>query len=512
MAPSGTTGKEEGKEHTEGNTDITEDIPDLRVQVRDLVSAFNRHVRLRATPEEKHAWPRANLQRMERSFQSGLLPPQTPCEYVHPACAGSHMLGPDGETGLVDTVNPDSWLGHGYFYYQRPRAFTGDIANTGGGGDLNTNFDVLEEQFVRLSNATVMYADYALLRRDFPHLQGFATEADIDAWLLDATAYISEGQLRRLEQGGDHHELLGLDRPAEVGARGGENEEEDEEKQPDGKKGGKNRGKNRDKKKGVANRVHEVVDVTRRKMGIRMRAGGRAATFMADDMYGFDEVGAIQADMIDVKGCGTHVDRASKKVSHTGLLGKTDALRGLAVQKLVQRIAELEGEADVWNTVQFYGVVDTGLRYRRDVADPATGIEGEQCVLSLRQAQSRLAGVIDETGGLAQGDLAAGGGNFVLAGDTPGLCGTGTGRMVRRSLDRYGVSAEICAGGAMIDSARGVTEEAHLGEIQVQIQGELSPPYCVDRMCVRLICLYGGVVQQHVYVYVLQLGDTPTVR
>ena len=52
-------------------------------------------------------------------------------------------------------------------------------------------------------------------------------------------------------------------------------------------------------------------------------------------------------------------------------------------------------------------------RYGAGVPDPATGVRGETCVLSLRQAQSRLAAAFDSFG-----DFAAGGGNLLLAGDT----------------------------------------------------------------------------------------------
>jgi len=40
----------------------------------------------------------------------------------------------------------------------------------------------------------------------------------------------------------------------------------------------------------------------------------------------------MQAELMDMKGSGTHKDVACSKLSHTGLLGKTDALRELAVQ------------------------------------------------------------------------------------------------------------------------------------------------------------------------------------
>ena len=38
----------------------------------------------------------------------------------------------------------------------------------------------------------------------------------------------------------------------------------------------------------------------------------------AGDHYCFNEAGLLEADMVDVKGCGTHAHVASKKLSHTG--------------------------------------------------------------------------------------------------------------------------------------------------------------------------------------------------
>jgi len=63
-------------------------------------------------------------------------------------------------------------------------------------GNSRYDFDVLEDSFARLKNASVIVADYKLLRTDFPVLAD-KTSCEIDAWLLSNFAYISEGQVAR---------------------------------------------------------------------------------------------------------------------------------------------------------------------------------------------------------------------------------------------------------------------------------------------------------------------------
>ena len=55
---------------------------------RAVLSAYNRHARLATRPAEKAAWPRTSLQRLQAEHRSGLLPAQTPCEYVWPGSRG----------------------------------------------------------------------------------------------------------------------------------------------------------------------------------------------------------------------------------------------------------------------------------------------------------------------------------------------------------------------------------------------------------------------------------------
>lgn len=54
------------------------------------------------------------------------------------------------------------------------------------------------EPVVRVRTARVMLADYALIRRDFTEVRSM-TDAQIDAWLLDKTAWIAEPQARQAE-------------------------------------------------------------------------------------------------------------------------------------------------------------------------------------------------------------------------------------------------------------------------------------------------------------------------
>lgn len=233
-----------------------------------------------------------------------LLPPPTPCEHIDEGFGwenfGAHAHG-------------DEWVGHGYWWKARTD-FTEPLQNMAGSARLDA--DVLEGGFTRLSRASVLVADHALLRADFPELAG-ASDADVDAWLLDRAAYLSAGQAARLAPGGDHHELLGLDT-----APGG---------------------------------VAGVLDVDApRRAGLRAKSGGRAATLF--DSYTFDEEGFLVAPMLDVKGVGVHAGSDfAADARRTGLLCLPDALRELTMQRLLQRVADLEPGEPRWGTVKCYG-------------------------------------------------------------------------------------------------------------------------------------------------------------
>ncbi len=51
-----------------------------------------------------------------------------------------------------------------------------------------------KETLHQVVGARVLIADYALLRKDFPALV-MLSEDEIDAWLVDQTSYVTEGQV-----------------------------------------------------------------------------------------------------------------------------------------------------------------------------------------------------------------------------------------------------------------------------------------------------------------------------
>ena len=62
------------------------------------------------------------------------------------------------------------------------------------------DYDSLEDKFVKLKNAKVLIADYNLLQKDFPFLSTL-DHNEINNWLINQTAYISEGQIKRVKIG-----------------------------------------------------------------------------------------------------------------------------------------------------------------------------------------------------------------------------------------------------------------------------------------------------------------------
>ena len=208
-------------------------------------------------------------------------------------------------------------------------------------------------------------------------------------------------QVKRLSPGGDHHSLLGLDRD------------------PDS--------------------LSHMLDFSSVRSGIRIRSGGRAAAFPIQNEFTVDKYGNIHAHWIDVKGVGTHADAAHQEnVRNTGLLNLADALREFAMQRLIQHLCEREGEegAGGWETVKFYGLVDTGLQYAEGHTNPATGWERERCVLAIRQRQSRA--FINYFGYNFSG-------NLLMSGEEwPSSCMLrGPPRAVRSLLSKYGISCEV---------------------------------------------------------------------
>jgi hypothetical protein len=46
--------------------------------------------------------------------------------------------------------------------------------------------------------------------------------------------------------------------------------------------------------------------------------------------------------------------------------------------------------------VKYLAVIDTGFKFKEGVVNPATGYEGDRCVLAIRQRNSRLVSSADE--------------------------------------------------------------------------------------------------------------------
>jgi hypothetical protein len=74
------------------------------------------------------------------------------------------------------------------------------------------------------------------------------------------------------------------------------------------------------------------------KSGIRQRSGGRAASLILDNAYSIDDQGHFQAEMIDVKGIGTHkfanVDEYARALRLVFLLFVTTAVVKLLRDRL----------------------------------------------------------------------------------------------------------------------------------------------------------------------------------
>eukprot|EP01022_Parablepharisma_sp_SALTPOND_P034962 TRINITY_DN936_c0_g1_i1.p1 TRINITY_DN936_c0_g1~~TRINITY_DN936_c0_g1_i1.p1 ORF type:complete len:314 (-),score=28.14 TRINITY_DN936_c0_g1_i1:80-931(-) len=181
------------------------DLELIRVPLSNLLSLYNWAVRLRV-----------DLSSLHKEYTTNILPCQLPSEYV------------DGKSLWVlgnPETTPENWLGHGYYWQIGEGA-----KDTAGPQD----YDCFEGSFYKCRNAKVLVADYELLKRDFPFLAS-KTDCEINKWLLDECAYLSEGQLKRIAPEGDVGKFLEIGEP--------------------------------------------VVDTTKKRFGIRQRGFGRAATF-----------------------------------------------------------------------------------------------------------------------------------------------------------------------------------------------------------------------------------------
>ena len=273
----------------------------------------------------------AKLQKLEQSYRLKLLPPQWPSEYI------------EEQTWATDA---SKWIGHGYYWKSGDGEMNKDLAFM--------DYDTLEDNFYHIKNSKVLLADYGLLKKDFPTLNTLSNQ-EIDDWLISNCSYLSEGQYHRMSVGGDIHDFIEF------------------ENKP----------------------LDHFLDTNRKKIGLRMRGGGRAATFLVDKQeYSWDKDGTFQSEMLEVKGLGTTILQKEIEVKACGLLSFVDAIKEFAYQKLIQKISEIENQN--WATVGYYAILDTPFRCKSDVANPGTGYKGDRFVLVVRQRQSRIVSCFDE--------------------------------------------------------------------------------------------------------------------
>jgi hypothetical protein len=359
--------------------------------LQNVLSAFNWGHRLRL--------PKGGLSGGETSLSGvSISRHATPADFVREelcwSAFGTHNRAAD-------------WLGHGRFWRSRFAASVGSgeaqqkLENAA--GNAMNDFDTLEGGLCRLKRATCVFADFGLIRRDFPVQTGGKSDEEISRWLVSRFAVLSHGQVERLRPGtGDHATLLGIETRDDLDA---------------------------------------LVDTTGRSVsGFRYRSGGRAVTLPVSEPEsswdGTYSAGDLEFSRLyaDAKGVGTHEDADFSNAKVTGLLGFADALREVAFQRLVQRLVEIDdgdGAGDdggpPLSTVQFYAIIDTGLRYEK--TNPATGWTGERCVIAVRQQSSRF---------LPEYDAMSFAGNF--SGRTATV---GAARRMRKLLHKHGVSAEF---------------------------------------------------------------------
>eukprot|EP01127_Copromyxa_protea_P005652 TRINITY_DN1551_c0_g1_i3.p1 TRINITY_DN1551_c0_g1~~TRINITY_DN1551_c0_g1_i3.p1 ORF type:complete len:558 (+),score=100.24 TRINITY_DN1551_c0_g1_i3:29-1702(+) len=239
-----------------------------------------------------------------------------------------------------EEADQESWLGHGFFWKSGEGEMDKDLAFS--------DYDALEDKWCKLKQAKVLVADYELIRNDFPDLK-------INLWLLEHTSYISEGQIKRISPGGDLQDCIDL-----------------------------------------SEGLDHYIDFNQNNIALRMKGGGRAATFFTGP-YSFSR-GWFQAPMIEVKGGGTSILQPKFERKACGFLSLVDSLKEFAYQKLIQSIADKQriDSDEKWGTVGYYAILDTGLKFKDDKQNPATGYKGDRCSLCVRQRQSRVVSSPDE--------------------------------------------------------------------------------------------------------------------
>eukprot|EP01083_Nonionella_stella_P154885 499605_1 len=338
----------------------------------------------------------SSLHDIEKMFVPSLLPPPTPSETVLPV---------------------DDWIGHGYYY----KPGTGPKYT-----DLCIDYDCLEDKFIKLTKAKVIMADYTLLTNDFNAHLKHMNHQQIDDWLIEHCAYIAQGQIHRMLMKYTNNETDNIDI-------------------------------NHYLQFDDSLTLHDYIDTDKMKPGLRQRGGGRAVSFLVDNKYKITQNGLFTADMLDVKGVGTHVLCNDLDQKKNGFLSAHDAMIEFLFQKLIQRIFDIEHNNHSWGTVQMYAIIDTGLRFKKDIPNPATGYKGDKIALVVRQRHSRLSASDDEA-------------CFFSVAQYKQL-GSTQGKVLRDILLEYGISSEQIPVSYLL---RGMEEHQLKGEWNIQSDATFS--------------------------------------
>lgn len=159
--------------------------------------------------------------------------------------------------------------------------------------------DPKPEPVLRVRSARVVLADYPLLRRDFPKLQSFS-EAEIDVWLLDRTAFVSTAQAAQ-------------------------------------------------------EKVNTKIDIMNGSARVEHAQGFRP------DGYGRALVFRTEEGLIDAKGVGK-VNNPEPLNHKNGLATLGEMIREFIFQKKVQQVFDHSGSG--FHTVESYAVIDWGFDVR----------------------------------------------------------------------------------------------------------------------------------------------------
>ena len=184
--------------------------------------------------------------------------------------------------------------------YARQPSSTTDLNNISPSRTINEVHEAAKSETVRhLSNAKIVMADYPLLRRDFPLLQSYS-ESQIDEWVLQNAAYVSEPQSAQA----------------------------------------------------LVNTPIPLSQETR--TAYRPPDYGRALVFQATDPVSNAPVG-----MIDAKGVGSLKPFQAADGHGNGLATLGESIREFVYEKLARKVFEHSGEGV--KTVGTYAIIDAGF-------------------------------------------------------------------------------------------------------------------------------------------------------